>query len=474
MLSEALDIPFHDLATKTAGAVLLPDDAAYDAARGVWNAMISRRPAAIMRCLSRSDIIAGVQFAAKHGLTVSIKGGGHNVAGHAVGDGSLMLDLSQMRGVTVDAVARTAWVDGGATWAEVDAAAQAHGLATPGGLISETGVGGLTLSGGIGWMRSKHGLTIDNLIAAEVITADGSVCLASANSHPDLYWALRGGGGNFGVVARFCFALHPFGPEVMFALPIYLAADGASPIRAWRDFLADKSDSIASLCEFSTLAEGPDIPAEHWGKRCFTLAAIYAGDAAEGERALAPLRAMGPLAADFSGRMPYVEAQKLFDPLFPAGAFRCYWKSHLLTTLTDEMIDEGLANAIASPSDRSISSFWNFGGATARVPAEATAFGDRSFGWMYSLDSVWEREEDDQKVMGWTRDAWTRFRRHSHEGRLYLNFAGQDEDSPALTKDAFGRNYERLAAIKHRYDPGNMFRFNQNIQPDASAGLALR
>lgn len=465
MQANAMTPPFNDLAVKTGKTVLLPGEGAYDTTRAVWNAMISRHPAAILRCKSREDVVESVCFAAKHGLAVSIKGGGHNVAGHAVGDGSLMLDLSQMRGVIVDPVARTAWVEGGATWAEVDAATQAHGLATPGGLISETGVGGLTLSGGIGWMRSRHGLTIDNLVAAEVVTADGSVCMASADSHPDLFWALRGGGGNFGVVARFCFALHPFGPEVMFALPIYLAADGAGPIRFWRDFLADKSDSIASLCEFSTLAESPDIQAEHWGKRCFTLAAMYAGDAAEGERVLAPLRSLGPLAADYSGRMPYVDAQKLFDPLFPAGAFRCYWKSHLLTTLTDEMVDEGLSNAIASPSDRSISSFWNFGGATPRMPAEATAFGDRSFGWMYSLDSVWEREEDDLKVMGWTRNAWTRFRRHSHEGRLYLNFAGQDDDSPALTKDAFGRNYGRLAAIKHRYDPENMFRFNQNIQP---------
>ena len=459
------NLPFDDLASRTAGGVFLPGDAGYDAARIVWNAMISRHPAAILRCTCRDDIVEGVRFAGRHGLAVSIKGGGHNVAGHAVGEGALMLDLSPMRGVVVDPVARTAWVEGGATWAEVDAAAQVHGLATPGGLISETGVGGLTLSGGVGWMRSRHGLSIDNLVAAEVVTADGEVCLANAESHGDLFWALRGGGGNFGAVARFCFALHPFGPEVMFALPIYLAADGAGPIRFWRDFLADKSDTVASLCEFSTLPESPDIPAQHWGKRCFTLAAIHAGDAAEGERLLAPLRDLGPLAADFSGRMPYVEAQKLFDPLFPTGAFRCYWKSHLLTTLTDEMIDEGLANAIASPSDRSISSFWNFGGATARVPADATAFGDRSFGWMYSLDSVWERAEDDEKVMGWTRAAWTRFRRHSHEGRLYLNFAGQDEDSAELTRDAFGRNLDRLSAIKRRYDPGNMFRFNQNILP---------
>ena len=199
MQTHTLTLPFHDFAATTTGAVLLPGEAAYDAARSVWNAMISRRPAAILQCASREDIVAGVRFAAKHGLAVSIKGGGHNVAGHAVGDGALMLDLSQMRGVSVDPVARTAWVEGGATWAEVDAATQAHGLATPGGLISETGVGGLTLSGGVGWMRCRHGLTIDNLVAAEVVTADGSVCLANADTHADLFWALRDGG-NFGVV----------------------------------------------------------------------------------------------------------------------------------------------------------------------------------------------------------------------------------------------------------------------------------
>jgi FAD/FMN-containing dehydrogenase len=458
-------VSFGDLAAVTMGRLILPGEEGYDAARRVWNAIIDRRPAVILRCEGLDDIVEGVRYAALHGLSVSVRGGGHNVAGHAVGDGALMLDLSAMRRVTVDREARLAWVEGGATWAEVDAATQAHGLATPGGLISETGVGGLTLGGGVGWLRSQHGLTIDNLVAAEVVTADGTVCIASADSHTDLFWALRGGGGNFGVVARFCLALHHFGPGVMFALPIYLAEDGAGPIRAWRDYLADKSDEVASLCEFSTLQGGPDIPAEHWGKRCFTLAAIFAGDVEEGERVLEPLRHLGRLAADFSGRMAYIDAQRLFDPLYPAGAYRCYWKSHLLGKLTDEMIDEGLANALTNPSDRSISSFWNFGGATSRVPADATAFGDRSFGWMYSLDSVWEQEADDEAVISWTRAAWERFRRHALDGRLYLNFAGLDDDGPELTHVAFGRNFERLAAVKLRYDPKNMFRFNQNISP---------
>ena len=453
------------LRSRLSGDLLAPGDDGYDTARSVWNGMIDRRPLAISRCKSVEDVIASVRFAGQHGLPVSIRGGGHNVAGHAVCDGGLMIDLSPMRDVEVNVGRQTATVQGGALWADVDAATQAHGLATPGGLISETGVAGLTLSGGVGWLRSAHGLSIDNLLAVDIVTADGTLTRASASENTDLFWAVRGGGGNFGVVVSFEFQLHPVGPTVMFAAPIYPLSAGAGPIRFWRDFLTDKSDVVGSLCEFSTVAASADFPEAYWGAQCYTLAAVYAGDATEGERVLQPLRELGPMVTDFSGRMPYCDVQKLFDPLYPAGAFRCYWKSHLLTQLTDEAIDEAIENAAASPSDKSISSLWNFGGATAAVPAEATAFGDRSFGWMYSLDSVWRDAADDDKVMSWTRAAWARARRHAHEGRLYLNFAGQDADSDELTRRAFGKNYSRLAQIKKRFDPGNMFRFNQNILP---------
>ena len=454
------------LRSQLTGDLLVPGDDAYDAARSVWNGMIDRRPFAVCRCQSVQDVIASVRFAGQQGLPVSIRGGGHNVAGHAVCDGGLMIDLSPMRVVRVNPDTRSASVQGGALWVDVDAASQAHGLATPGGLISETGVAGLTLSGGVGWLRSAHGLSIDNLLAVDLVTADGALIRASASEHPDLFWAIRGGGGNFGVVVNFEFRLHPVGPMVMFAAPIYPLSAGAAPIRFWRDFLADKHDVVGSLCEFSTIAESADYPAEFWGTRCYTLAAVYAGDAAHGERLLQPLRELGPMVTDFSAQMLYCDVQKLFDPLFPAGEFRCYWKSHLLAQLTDEAIAEAIENAAASPSDKSISSLWNFGGATAAVAAEATAFGDRSFGWMYSLDSVWRDAADDERVMGWTRAAWNRARRHSHEGRLYLNFAGQDADSDELTRSAFGKHYGRLARIKKRYDPSNMFRFNQNIRPE--------
>ena len=451
---------------RLSGDLLAPGDEGYDAARSVWNGMIDRRPLAIVRCKSIDDVVACVRFAGEQGLPVSIRGGGHHVAGHAVGDGALMIDLSCMRGVEVDTGRRSASVQGGALWADVDAATQVHGLATPGGLISETGVAGLTLSGGVGWLRSAHGLSIDNLLAVDIVTADGTLTRASASENTDLFWAVRGGGGNFGVVVNFEFKLHPVGPTVMFAAPIYPLSAGAGPIRFWRDFLADKSDVVGSLCEFSTVPDSADYPQAFWGAQCYTLAAVYAGDAADGERLLQPLRELGPMVTDFSGQMPYCDVQKLFDPLYPAGEFRCYWKSHLLSQLTNEAIDEAIENAAASPSDKSISSLWNFGGATAAVPAEATAFGDRSFGWMYSLDSVWRDPADDEAVMGWTRSAWNRARRHAHEGRLYLNFAGQDADSDELTRSAFGKNYSRLAHVKKRYDPGNMFRFNQNIRPE--------
>ncbi|MCV6594037.1 MAG: FAD-binding oxidoreductase [Silicimonas sp.] len=414
------------------GEILTPDSPGYEAARSVWNAMIDRRPALIARCRDARDVVRAVTHAAAEGLPVAIKGGGHNVAGHAVCDGGVMIDLGLMRAVQVDPDRRIAAVEGGALWRDVDRATQPHGLATPGGLISDTGVAGLTLSGGIGWLRARHGLSIDNLVSAQVVTADGRLLETSADQNPDLLWALKGGGGNFGVVTRFDFALHPFGPEVMFAAPIYAVEDGPGPIRAWRDFLAQHGDRVGSLCEFST-AGGEDFAWEHWGKRVFTLLCVYNGDAAEGEALLAPLREQGELVADFCGRMSYCEVQEAFDTLMPAGAFRCYWKARYLSDLPDGMIDLAMQYALDAPSDNSLSSLWNFGGATARVPAEATAFGDRSMGWMYSLDGVWSDARDDAANIAWSRGGWERSAVHGQHGRAYLNFPGHGEDAEALS-----------------------------------------
>ena len=454
------------LSTNFSGEIFGSEDARFDGARAVWNAMIDRRPALIAQCRTSGDVQAAVKLAVAQNLPIAIRGGAHNVAGNAVCDGGVMIDLSLMRSVTVDASARVATVEGGALWRDVDVATQAHGLATPGGLISDTGVAGLTLSGGIGWLRAQHGLTIDNLIAADVVIANGTLVRASAEENPDLLWALKGGGGNFGVVVRFEFALHPVGPEVMFAAPIYALDDGPGPIREWREFLAKHGDRVGSLCEFSTAAAGEDFPEEHWGKRVYTLLCVFNGDAQEGEALLQPLRELGNMVTDFSGRMNYCDVQQLFDTLMPVGDFRCYWKARYLTDLPGDMIDLAMKNAAAAPSDNSISSLWNFGGATAKVAAEATAFGDRSMGWMYSLDGVWSDPADDDVNMAWSRDGWNSAEPFGHHGRAYLNFPGHGEDGAALTRATFGANYQRLVSIKTKYDPGNRFRFNQNIAPE--------
>ena len=447
------------------GEVWLPPDAGYDAARTVWNAMIDRHPAVIVRVRDTADVLAAVSFARGHGLPVSIRGGGHNVAGHAVGEGGLMIDLSAMRGVRVDADRRRASVDGGATWADVDAATQAYGLATPGGLISDTGVGGLTLSGGIGWLRSRYGLCIDNLVSADVVTADGRLVHASADEHADLLWALKGGGGNFGVVTSFEFALQSLGPTVMFCGPVYPIEAGSAPIRSWREFITAHSDRVGSIIEFSTVPSDPDFPEAYWGRRVYTVAALYAGDADEGEALLQPLRDLGELVTDYSGRMEYTTVQRLFDAVIPRGERRSYWKSHYLGSLTDDVIDLILERNASPASPDTLSSIWNFGGATAAVDAAATAFGDRSMPWMVSVDSVWRAPEDDTANIAWTRDFWEALRPYSQQGRLYLNFAGHGEGNEELVRGSFGANYDRLAAIKRTYDPDNVFRFNQNITP---------
>ncbi len=447
------------------GQILQAGQSGYDEARSIWNAMIDRRPAIIARCLNSNDVTKAVTYAQSQDLPVSIRGGGHNVAGHAVCDDGVMIDLSQMRGVTVDTENRRAWVDGGATWGDVDRETQKFGLATPGGLISETGVAGLTLSGGIGWLRSRYGLCIDNMVSVEIVTADGQLLNASETENEDLFWALRGGGGNFGVVTKFEFALHAVGPTVMFCAPIYALDSGPEPIRYWRDFMADKNDDVGSLVEFSTVPEDPDFPESAWGKSVYTIAAVYAGDANKGEELLQPLRELGELVTDFSGQIDYCELQTLFDTLMPSGEYRSYWKSHYLNGLSNDVIDTIMQGVAEPPSPNTLASIWNFGGATARVAADATAFGDRSMPYNFSIDSVWSEAKDDDANINWTRNFWKRMQAHSDHGRMYLNFLSPDEDGEKLLEDTFGANYDRLGVIKQKYDPQNRFRFNQNIRP---------
>ncbi len=446
------------------GQVLQAGDAAYDATRIVWNGMIDRRPALIARCRGVADVVAAVNFARAHGLLVAVRGGGHNVAGYAACEGGLMIDLSPMRAVRVDPEARRAWVQGGATWGDVDAETTAFGLATPGGLISETGVAGLTLAGGIGWLRGTHGLCIDNLVSVEIVTADGQLRHASETQNAELFWGVRGGGGNFGIVTGFEFRLHPIEPELLFCAPAYPETRASEILPAWRDFMATAPDELSGYVEFSTIPDDPAFPEEARGVRVMSLAGLYDGPAAEGERLTRPLRGLGRPLVDFSGRMTYRAIQSTYDSLFPKGRDRCYWKSLYLNGLDETTIEAIVARLAQRPSEMTFASVWKFGGAVARVPAGATAFGDRSMPYMLSIDSIWSRPEDDAANIGWTRDFWSDMRPHSN-GRLYLNFPGHGEGE-TLVRDAFGAAaYSRLAAVKKAYDPANLFRMNQNIPP---------
>ncbi len=447
------------------GDVLVAGNEEYEGARAVWNGMIDRRPAVIVRCKGEADLSAAVVCARDHHVPVSIRGGGHNVAGHAVCDNGVMIDLSSMRGVRVDPENRRARVEGGAIWRDVDGETQTFGLAVPGGLISDTGVAGLTLSGGIGWLRSRYGLTIDSLVSADVVTADGRLVRASADENADLLWALKGGGGNFGVVTAFEFALHEAGPKLMFCAPLYAVSAGSEPIRFWREFLADKADDVGSLIEFSTIPHDPDYPERFWGERIYTIAAVYAGEAEEGERLLEPLRGLGDLVADFSGQMDYCDIQQLFDTLIPFGQYRCYWKSRYLSGLSDAAIDVIVEGNATPPSPNTLSSIWAFGGATARVASADSAFGDRSMPYMLSIDSIWAAPEDDEANIAWTREFWERTSAYSDGGRIYLNFPGLGEEGDELVRRSYGANFARLVEIKTKYDPANVFRFNQNIRP---------
>lgn len=446
------------------GELIEPASSSYDATRIVWNGMIDRRPRLIARCRNAADVATCVHFARNQGLAIAIRAGGHNVAGYAVCDGGLMVDLSLMNGVRLLPGLDRAIVEGGALWGDVDAATTPYGRATPGGLISETGVAGLTLSGGIGWLRGSHGLSCDNLLAADVVTADGSLVHASESENSDLLWALRGGGGNFGVVVCFEFRLHPVEPEMMFCGAVYPEERANEIISLWRDFMATAPDRLSGLAEFSTLLQDDSIPENARGRRVVALAHVYDGPADEGERVVHPLRSFGEPLVDFSACMPYRTIQTLYDALFPKGRDRCYWKATYLKGLDDSVIHEITARMSRRPSEMTFSSIWKFGGAMQRVPADATAFGDRSMPFMLSLDAIWSKPEDDQANMGWVRNFWQDMQRHS-TGRMYLNFPGLGEGSD-LVRDAFGaKAYERLQRVKRKYDPQNLFHLNQNILP---------
>lgn len=450
------------------GPLLQRETNGYDDARRVWNSLIDRKPALIALCTGTADAIEAVNFANDHDLLVAVRGGGHNVSGSAVCDGGLVIDLSLLHGVRVDRATGTVRAQGGATWGDVDRETQVFGLATTGGNISKTGIGGLTLGGGFGHMRRKHGLSIDNLVSVDLVTAGGECITANGHQHSDLFWALRGGGGNFGVVTSFQFRLHEIGPEVMFALPFYALEDAEAVLPRWRDFVEQAPDEISSIALFWRLPPIPLVPTDAQGKRVVGLAAMYAGPADQGEAALDPLRRLGKPLFDMSGRGPYVNWQSAFDPFFMRGPlwseYYGYWKSLYLNGLPEAAIGGIAAAAREVPSDSNLIALWHMGGAVAQVPPDATAFAKRHAPYLLSFDTSWTDPGLSDQLSGWTRRQVEAMQQYS-PGGAYLNFPGVGEDNEELVRTSYGENHARLVEVKTKYDPGNLFRMNVNIRP---------
>ena len=446
------------------GQLLTPSDAGYDEARQIWNGMHDKRPALIVRCTGVADVIDAVNFARTHNLLMAVRGGGHNVAGSASCDGGIMIDLSLMAGVRVDPEARIAHAQGGATWGDVDRETQVFGLATPGGVVSTTGIAGLTLGGGLGWLRRKHGLSIDNLLSVDIVTANGQFHTASESQNADLFWGIRGGGGNFGVVTSFEYRLHPVGPMVTLCAPWYSAETAQEVLPAWRDFMATAPEELSSQVLFWTVPPVPDFPEEAHGKRVVILAAVYIGPTEEGKRIIQPLRELGTPLVDLSGPIPWTVVQSAFDPFFPKGEQLYYFKSRYLSNLNEETIEAITPRASNPPQPMVLVVIWHYGGAMSRVGANETAFTGRDAPYLFSVDAIWNNPQDTEEVVTYSRDFLAAMEPYS-PGGLYVNFAGLGEEGDALVRSAYGANYERLVALKNKYDPTNLFRLNQNIKP---------
>jgi FAD/FMN-containing dehydrogenase len=455
-----------ELAARMAGRVIVPGDTDYDEARSLFNGMIDRRPAVIARVTSPADVAAAIAFARRHDLPLAVRGGGHNVAGTAGADDGLVVDLAEMNQVEVDPAARVARVGAGARWRDVDEATVPHGLATVGGAVSDTGVAGLTLGGGMGWLTRAFGLACDNLVAVELVDAEGRTLRASAEEHPDLFWALQGGGGNFGVVTRFEYRLHEVGPDVATAFVVHPLERAGDVVRAWRDLNATLPDEVSSLLSFASVPEDEAFPAEHHGAPCLMVVSMATTtDLDAGAALLEPLRRLdGDVIADISGPVPYVEWQQLFDADYPAGELRYYWKSVWVDDLADAAIDRLVDETAARPSSLSTIDVWRLGGAVARVGADRSAFGNRHVPYLVNPESNWEDPADDEANITWSRRTVEAMAPWS-PGGAYLNFGGLLEEGDALVEASYGDTFARLAEVKRRYDPDNVFRLNANIRP---------
>ncbi|HYL02716.1 MAG TPA: FAD-binding oxidoreductase [Steroidobacteraceae bacterium] len=442
--------------------LIKPDQAEYNDARRIWNGAIDRRPAAIARVANAGEIAGLLRQVRATGRSITVRGAGHSAPGHSIADDALLIDLCRMRSVQVDAERRVARVGGGCLWSHVDTATAAHGLATTGGLVSHTGVGGLTLGGGIGWLMRKHGLTIDNLLSAEVVLADGTLVRACESENADLFWALRGGGGNFGVVTEFEFRLHPV-RTVIAGMVLYPASRANAMLRFYREFAATAPDELTTVFAFLTAPPAPFIPAQLQGSPVVAIVACWTGDLERGAAVLRPLRAYGPPAHDLLGEMPYVALQSMLDAGAASGR-HYHMKSANFGDLSDTAIDDIVAGAARMTSPLSQVHLHHLGGAVSRVAADATAYANRNAAYILNLIPSWSDPAETASHVDWARAVFDRAVAHSN-GSVYVNFLGDEGQS--RVKAAFGADkYLRLARIKRRYDPDNVFRHNQNIRPE--------
>lgn len=460
-MTSLLNKPVEKLKTNVKGHVVLPDDPSYNEVREIWNAMIDRQPAVIVQCANADDVAHAIAFARENRLELSIRGAGHNIAGNAVCDNGVMIDLSTMKNVRIDAHNRRAYVEPGATLGDFDKAAQVHGLATPVGINSTTGIAGLTLGGGFGWLTRKYGLTIDNLVSAKAIAADGTKIRTSENENADLFWAIRGGGGNFGVITEFEFELHPVGPEILAGLIVFPFSQAKQVLTQYRKFAESAPEELNVWAVLRKAPPLPFLPENVHGKEVVVLAVFYAGDIAEGEKLIEPLRSFGDAYGEHIGAQPYAEWQQAFDPLLTRGA-RNYWKSHNFTELGDGVLDAiaEFAGKLPSPQCEIFIAF--IAGASNRVPADATAYYHRDAKFVLNVHGRWDDVAHDEMCIAWAREFFQASAPYASAG-AYVNFMTEEEGDRITA--AYGSNYDRLVQIKKRYDPENLFHLNQNIKP---------
>jgi len=448
------------LKNKVKGQIVLPNDSNYNEVRKIWNAMIDRRPAVIVQCAEADDVLHAISYARDNGLEISIRGGGHNIAGSALCDNGVLIDFSNMTTVIVDAQKRRAYVEPGATLGDIDKAVQAYGLATPVGINSTTGIAGLTLGGGFGWLTRKYGMTIDNLVSAEMVTADGRKIKVSENENTDLFWAIRGGGGNFGIVTQFEFALHPVGPEILAGLLVFPFGQAKQVLEKYREFVKSAPVELNIWVVLRKAPPLPFLPESVHGKEVIVLAIFYAGDIAEGEKLINSLRSFGDAYGDHIGVQPFVQWQQAFDPLLTPGA-RNYWKSHNFTELSDGALDSIIEYAGKLPSPQCEIFLGLIEGAANRIPSNAMAYGHRDAKFVLNVHGRWDQAAQDKTCIAWARAFFEASAPYASAG-AYVNFMTEDEDDRVAA--AYGKNYARLKQIKKKYDPENIFHNNQNIK----------